>query len=516
METNLDENRLQSLLEDLIKNPDSVKDLSYEEANAVRKHINPYGVLNKDEKWFAVMITNQKEKFMERVMMTSLVSFLFRTQEEYDPDNQDNILNILSSCQVPYNDYLTCKNEYDKIQQKFTELEKDLGNQAYKEVITTFQDPSGTLTPEFIKEHKAKTKSQKKRDKQRQRKGKGPEVNVISESTTEVPNITPHKVMHPKLQEVNNELKVAEMKLNMQEKVINNSFNKFLKGELLNYLEYFFKYNPKVHLKKAPTYDEKRTYKDPDRQSNITPQTNPPVEAFHWWQKYHTGNYDRILEEVLKLYSEKPDIDFMINILNSFEDSVNEKGEVVKGSERAKEWILGNKRLINLDCKIVKQGSPHLLMSYAKNNNRIHFFSENMEIIQEMIKHQEEDEKVVQDLLQHKVKKVTKKNTKDVGEIPESFHDFIKENKPEIDKFASMDREEIKKLEKKKLIERDEPTGSSSNSASEDLFLTKDGRVLKENEVVELPIYNMNPETGILDKQTVYLEAEAPKKISTQ
>lgn len=66
--------------------------LSYEELTELSKKVSPFYKKNgKTEKqeWFAFSIFNLREKYMERLLMTSLIAYMFRCADEYNGNKEE-------------------------------------------------------------------------------------------------------------------------------------------------------------------------------------------------------------------------------------------------------------------------------------------------------------------------------------------------------------------------------------------------------------------------------------------
>ena len=89
-------NSLQDLVQDLLKNPDKIASLERSKSLELARELNRYGIVippSADKKSFInFSITNWREQYNRKFLMTALVGFLFRLLEEYEPYEfvQDN------------------------------------------------------------------------------------------------------------------------------------------------------------------------------------------------------------------------------------------------------------------------------------------------------------------------------------------------------------------------------------------------------------------------------------------
>ena len=80
---------IKSLFEELTENPEKVSELTAEQITELRRYNNPYGPANRNEDadgYVCLSVTNLQEKYLERLYMVALTSFLYRIRQEYDSD----------------------------------------------------------------------------------------------------------------------------------------------------------------------------------------------------------------------------------------------------------------------------------------------------------------------------------------------------------------------------------------------------------------------------------------------
>src|SRR5580698_1084471 len=82
-----DADRLRELSKKLVANPDAVYDLPEADVAELRKYMNPLGnVINAKKTYANLSIINWRLRDMRHLLMTSLVGYLFRLVEEYEPE----------------------------------------------------------------------------------------------------------------------------------------------------------------------------------------------------------------------------------------------------------------------------------------------------------------------------------------------------------------------------------------------------------------------------------------------
>lgn len=138
-------NQIEDIVKELETNPDKINELTDEQAIEVDKYLNPYGAtIYGNEKYTCVSFTNLKEKYMQRLLMTGLVGFLYQMNKEYEIEDTDLKSEYLEQLDkdlfnemVPHPDssnkefitnlnktlYIECKFKY--LHNKFIHLEND-------------------------------------------------------------------------------------------------------------------------------------------------------------------------------------------------------------------------------------------------------------------------------------------------------------------------------------------------------------------------------------------------------
>lgn len=92
MNNMLDEfkSQIDDIVKELETNPEKINELTDEQVLEVDKYLNPYGAtIYGEDKYTCVSFTNLKEKYMQRLLMTGLVGFLYQMNKEYEIDDDD-------------------------------------------------------------------------------------------------------------------------------------------------------------------------------------------------------------------------------------------------------------------------------------------------------------------------------------------------------------------------------------------------------------------------------------------
>lgn len=402
--TSLDDFKLQ--LEDIVKeleiNPEKINELTDEQAIEVDKFLNPYGAtIYGEDKYTCISFTNLKEKYMQRLLTTGLIGFMYQMSSEYVIDDEE--LNETYKPLLNKDDFYDFIDHPDKNNKEFLELhEKNI----YKEEKILF------LNKKFSIDTDEETKD---------------DTPLISLDT-----INDFKLTDDEELDLNNNVNKRLAELTQPIKYLNNEKYLSKKYELLEqqanderkiinkFLNKHFKYDPKLHT--SSSFND--NHNDPER---IKPTNNkfadiiPSNDTYARFQYYYEVNYEELREAVYYLYNEKPDIEVAINIYDTF-DTVDE----------CNEYINKNKDKVITNIMTLTNYKWNLLGSFKKNRERITFFNENTQILENILKQQEDDAKMGKKLLDERIKKKKVKNIKEYGKTDPAVAQFLKENPNDI------------------------------------------------------------------------------------
>ncbi len=171
----------------------------------------------------------------------------------------------------------------------------------------------------------------------------------------------------------------------------------------------------------VPSETFKTPIKDNDmRDPNVTDTvTNmiPPHDIFGRFKMYYQENYEQLREAVLALYCEKPEFELAINPY-SYHDTL-EEAEAFK-KQHANEVIA--------EVFTAHTGKWNFFDSFKEQRESVNFYNKNTIILEEMIKHLEQDEKLGQDLMAKRVEKEKRKNIIEAGPDADNFAQWKADN----------------------------------------------------------------------------------------
>jgi hypothetical protein len=374
-------NSIGDIVKDLENNPERINHMTTEQVNELEKYLNPYGAtIYGPDKYTCISFTNLKEKYMQKLLTTALIGFVYQMTTEHVIDEKDMIK------QPNKEDFIEFKENPDKNNKQHVE---NLYNQAF---------------------NKFKSECLNKKQSQETELTEDEEIDIGVLSNKEVQESVKDTEVF------NNEgfLKRKEQLIQEQsldEQVIINRF-----------LNKLFKYNPNTHSKSI--FNPENASVDPDRKKQVEnkfTENIPPNDTFSRFNYYYDVNYEQIRQAVLYLYNDKPDIEVAINIFESF-DSIKECNDYI---EKNQDNVITN--LLNLT-----NYKWNLLGPFKKNRERISFYNENTIVLENILKQQEEDAKMGKTLLDARVKKKKVQNVQQYGKEHPNFTKYRKHNPNDI------------------------------------------------------------------------------------
>jgi len=212
-----------------------------------------------------------------------------------------------------------------------------------------------------------------------------------------------------------------------------------------NFLDTLFEFNPDKHVRSAYSNNPLDTERKRPQQvapktisesTNLEASTNsselvkhiPPSDTFHRWNYYNDTNYEEIRSATCDLYADKPDLEFAINPYGQFDSQ-----------EDADKFIQKHKDEIIADILTLHNSKWNLTGSFKNNRERINFYNDKTNVIEEIFKQMEQDKKLGADLMRKRVKRKKTKNIQEVGPEPAEFKQYRKDNSSAIESMGAED-----------------------------------------------------------------------------
>jgi hypothetical protein len=444
---------IEELVRELESNPDMVNNLTEEQLEEIEKKLNPYGsTIYGDEKYTCISFTNLREKYMTKLLTTSLIGFTYQMAREHKVD----VDNLNDTFKVNKNDFKKLKQHPDKMN---TDLITKIKDQAFNEFIL------------------------------KKKEGKEDSVSWSEEEEIEI-NTDANKYS----EDVVNSMFTDREYFDLDEMARAEEENSRAQAEqekavIQRFLDNLFKYDPEYHA--TNSFNKENMLKDIERTGTggVGDIYNEvPNDTYNRFQMYYDVNYEKLRSAVMYLYSEKPDIEVAINVFDSF-DSL----------DQAKNYVEKNKSKIVTNMYTLTNNKWNLLGSFKENRQRMDFYNKNTVILENILKQKEEDAKVGSELLKKRVKKVKTKNIKTFGKDDPKFDIYKKQN-----------LDGVYDTTITKIIENDDDTitvESSVEISDTGAMIDSDG---VPEDALEIKVTSVNAKTGSINVSNIYTKAEAP------
>jgi hypothetical protein len=475
--------QIEDIVKELESNPEKINELTDEQAVEIDKYLNPYGAtLYGDEKYTCVSFTNLKEKYMQKLLTTSLVGFLFQMVREHEVEDED--LNESYNSLLNKDDYYELSDHPDKNNSDFL---KKFEESLYKE--HKFNLIKSKI--ELLNNEDESKESEDNNEELRQF------INIKVEDLT-LDNLDQFTLSEDDELELRNktnssiEEKLQPTKFFNNEKYLEKKYELIQKQSqdeqnIINkFLEKIFKYDPKYHT--SQSYND--NHNDPER---IKPENNSfsnltiPNDTYGRFQYYYDVNYEELREAVHYLYNDKPDMEVALNIYDTFNTL-----------DECNEYINKNKDKVITNIMTLTNYKWNLLGSFKQNRDRITFYNENTQILENILKQQEEDAKMGKKLLDERIRKKKVKNVKEYGKTDPAVAKYLKENPNDI----TANAHKVDILEDKVVV-------------TEEIEISESGAKVDNEgtpeDAIEIGVTSINLKDNKVSNTKIYTKAHAPE-----
>jgi len=489
-------------LAEIEQNPDKIDDLTDEQIIELHKLKNPYGTtIDGDQQYVCFSYTNLREKYLDKLITTAMIGFLFRACDEYIIDDDE------LECEINENDFKEELPNPDSLDTKFVNIKK---NELY--IKNKYN---------FIREHKSKLYDDIE--------NKYSALNLYNKDIKELTNVEKDEFIQNK-----NDY-IIQYELSLDEEILINNLVKEQMDELLKptsiinkeklleyknskikeqseyeqkiinrYLNRLFKYNPDIDVKSA--HNSKEASKDKNREplkpcmnDNTTKMDEktlydtkvPSKDIYYKFNMYKEVNYETLRKSVYNIYGLLPDLEIAFNIYEKF-DTI----------EKANDYVEKYKDKVITDIKTITTNKWVFAGPFKENRDRISFYNENTVILENIMKQMEDDAKLGGILIKDKVKKKKIKNVKEVGPDHPNFLQYKKE-------FTS-------KLDIQGNNFNDEDIEDKPIHIVEEIEVDEDGNQVDEDgcpiNALEVGVINVNAAQGTVKTSKFYTKAHKPNE----
>jgi hypothetical protein len=255
-----------------------------------------------------------------------------------------------------------------------------------------------------------------------------------------------------------------------------------------DFLDSLFSFNPDFHAKSQSDKEVPKTELIP---------TNVPADTFHRWNNYLNMNYEQYRELTEKLYKYKPDLDFVINVYDTF-DTIDETKEFNKKYQT---------ELLH-DVLTTKTNTWCFLGSFKENREKVDFYNKNTEVLEEILKQTEKDSKIGQELLKKRVTNTKKREIRKYGVDSNKIESVF--NKAIDDASKLCDIKEASDLNKQ--LDPFLPRDFDDIKVNPNVVPTRDSGSNCPDNQVQVDVWTTSMDGAELKKSKIYTQAIAPEE----
>jgi hypothetical protein len=398
-----------SLIKDIIDNPELLfeKNLTDEQLIELQNKISPYKSFSSKEledpnykKILVCSYTNLREEYLKKLIMTSLIGFIFQIKNEYETDQSIRLFLPPNDKKIAILDKLLASSVDEDTINELTELKNELTkeveipNTSCKDIINHFLhdlfkfDPNKHVKLASIDESKIEE-----------------EVVSICGNSVYIDKQDPSRIPYKSLllKKINKLPEHDDAYSTIMENQENyNAICRILSDDKIAE-------SAQVAINNREAFS---TYLMPLKEnSEVMPALEiiPPRDTFHRWTYYMQVNYEELRKVTASLYLDKPDIEFAIGAWTTFE---GEEKEV--DAEYDKYCQMHQSEFVS-DIKAIQFGNWTLLGDFKKNREKINFYNKNTEALKRILDRYEDDKKLGSELMKNRIRQKKAKNIAEDG-----------------------------------------------------------------------------------------------------
>ncbi len=464
-------NDLRALAADIAKNPGSVNDLDLEAAASLRRELDPLGniISNKDESkktYINIGLVNWRDRYLRKLHMTTLVGFVYRMLEEYEPEAE-------LAKELANHERAMAKTTNDDARANLR-----LTHEARCKLITK---TSHDIIEQFLNRNFEYNPDKHLRGAHIEGREK-PDLNVminkaaVVEDALEKRPETTYKYMRGNLLACYQHAQEIAAAVATVVELLNdpNTSTEDQQGILI-----------KKYVQLTETLKDMSTLVEPLIAADTVHAwaVNPPAEGFHQIDRYLTNHYEQLRACTQTLYSERADIEFGVVVHG-----------VHRSAEEASNYRVQHREEFRTDVIAVESGAVTLVGPFKENRDALEYYNKNTEVLRLMHSQLEADHKLGEDLMKKKAKTEKKKNI-----------DLAGPDEPGIKEYAKT-MNAVRELGGKKMLTREEQDALVEAKA-------KAAAIKQDYEVpdgyIQVDVFSPQPD-GTLAKGEFFTEAEKP------
>jgi len=451
---------LKNLAREIIENPlETLENLDEDKLVEIKKYINPIGTVVASKKTSVVMSTfNMNESYRKKMLTTSLIAYMFRLLEEYEPIDQ---------------------LEKEKAWQKSKHNKAKKTQEEHEARLALITDTSRDIIRAFLKRNlqydaDRHVREAHKADAVKADIAKHREDAKKLDDTLSAKPESLYKFMRTGIMSAQATMQSAADTLReINLTLLDNSLDRADKETLL--------VRAQMKLEKINT--EFLKVSEPLAKADVASawEVVPPADIYHHFDRYVHNHYEQLREITDAVYNERADVDDIIIIYDAFSGPMR--------NEEAKEFIAQHESDFKQEPIIVENSGITLLGPFKQNRDKINYLGKNTQLLGDMVEQCEKDHKLGKDLIEKKVKAKKMQNITEMGPDADGLANYR-------DAVNTVDRLGVKKG----LTQKEQEEYANSLRIKEDMEVP-DGAIQADVFYVE---------GDKMKKTKLYTQAEAP------
>lgn len=483
----LTSDQLRSLADRLVENPDSIHDLDEDQVNQMRKELNPLGNVISNKKMYVNMgLVNWREKYLRRLLVTSLIGYQYRTLEEYEPEaelakadaNFERKIKDVSDQET----LAALKSQHTEHKKLITATSRDIAR-AFLNRNFEF-NPDRHLRGAHVEKTGIEAEDAAKL-RERCQHASGADATRVNKVLESKPEAVRDYLSAHLLSNYQSTLAAADAVRSIIGVLNAEMSAEDAQGILLK------KYADIVDASTtmAKSLADMKKLAEPVALSEVEQavNVNPPAEAFHQFDRYLTNHYEQLRDCTSALYSEKPDLEYAVILY-----------DVHKTAEEAANYRVQHREEFRTEVFAVENGVVNLIGPFKENRERVEYYNKNTEVLRLMHSQLESDHKLGKDFMDKTVKREKKKNIEEAGPDSPALAAYSKN--------INM----VQELGGKKMLTREEQEAMAKAKA--DAAAIKQDYEVPDNAIQIDVFYPKTDDDGntTLARTEMFTEAEAP------
>ena len=371
--------RLRKLLEDITNDPSIVDNLPEDELLRIENLVSPYGTVAESTgttQYTCLSFTNLRQEYIKKLMITSLIGYLYRRSDEYGRAFRDTVDNM--------DDMAAAEKRVITAQKKLVEVQKKIieAIRERNDLDTKVKEMTGVEATNKARYH-AEAKNMEKEEI----------LEMRAYASALARNKDDLRLLNQAIQ-----------KLERESEALHGLGKRFI---IRQFLDEQFRFNPDKHVRSSYT-EQKKSAEGTMYVSKFV----PPDDTFHNFQYYLDSNYEELRAVTDRLYKLKPDLDVGIIPYGSFTSEA-----------AADDFVERNKGSTIASILTLRDGQWGFLESFKANRDRIEAYRGT--IVEDILAQVKEDTKLGAELTRDRAIRRRTENIKESKPDPKMVRDYM-------------------------------------------------------------------------------------------